>query len=203
MSSAWSVPTRLRRFADRNREHRTHSVTHLVDILRLLLGVRTVVLVMRDVRTRIDGFVRWNGQHLTDVVGTSADPLRQGHFVLAMAGVARFVVSSIDARIDRFLLGDRNKLPGCMCELVQRLGRSVFGCVVLLLIRGIGIEGIVRGDREHLTQMMDAVADFLSESFLVMFSWHVLVASDLCVATETKVFMWSVLGKKIGQPNGL
>ena len=135
MASAWPVPTRFRRLADRNSEHHSHSATHLVDILRLLLGVRTVVLVMRDVRTRIDGFVRWNGQHLTDVVSASADPLGHGHLVLGMAGVARLVVSSIDTRIDRFVLGDRNKLPGCMCELVQCLGRSVFGCVVLLMIR--------------------------------------------------------------------
>ena len=104
MSSVWPGTTRFRGHADWNRGRRSHRATLLMDRLRLL------VLVMRDVRTRIDGFVRV--EHVTDAVSTSAYPLRQRQVVFGMTCVVRMVVST--SSIDRFLLGDGIKLSGCV-----------------------------------------------------------------------------------------
>ena len=81
-------------------------------------------------------------------------------------------VSSVDTRIDGLLLGNRNELPGGVCDLVHRRGLWVIGGMVLLpmRIRVIAVEGVARGDREHLSQMVDAIADSLSQGFLVVLS---------------------------------
>ena len=108
------------------------------------------MVVMRDVGIRVDDLVRWDGQHLAHVVHTTADLLRQ-RLVMIMISVMGMAVSLIDTRIDGFLLGGRNDLVRCR-------GLWVFGV------------SIVRGDREHLAQMVDAVADSLGNSFLVVLS---------------------------------
>ena len=114
-------------------------------------------LVVRDMGACVDGLVRRDGQHLAHMMRASANPLRQRPLLLMMISIVGMVISSIDARVDCFLFWDRNKMPGCVCDHVHCGGLCVMGCMVLLpiRIRVIGIEGIVRGDREHLAEMAD------------------------------------------------
>ena len=117
-----------------------------------------------------------------------------------MISVMRSVIASIDTRIDGFLLGDRNKLPGGVCDLLHCRGLCVFDGVLLLpiRIRVIGIEGVIRGYREHLSQMMDSVADSFSEGFLVVLSGHGFVAVKLyLVGGECFDFVSFVYKKQI------
>jgi hypothetical protein len=42
------------------------------------------------------------------------------------------------------------------------------------------IEGVMRGDQEHISQMMDAIADLLSEGFLGKRSGHACESLAVC-----------------------
>ena len=176
VSSDRSVAARFRGLTDRNGEHRTHSAAHILDVprcARLRLVVCGSALVVRGMSTGINGLVRRDGQHLAHEVRTSANPLRQRpSLLLMMISIVGMATSSVGACIDSFLLGDRYKLPGCVCDGLHRCRMRLMGCMVFLPIRVrvIDIEGIIRGDREHLAQMADADADSISDGFRVVFS---------------------------------
>jgi hypothetical protein len=124
------------------------------------------------------GLADRNREHLAHVVHTTVDPLRK-RLVMTMISVVRMVVSRIRMCIISFLLEGRHRLSRGMCDLLHGLGMGVIGSMVFLpiRIRIIGFNSIIRGDREHLSQMMEAVADPLGHSFLVMLaSGHVSVS---------------------------
>ncbi len=137
------VPARFRGIADRNRKHCPKRATHLVDIsrfCRLLVDAWVDVDFMRDVGTCVDSLVRRNGDHFTDVAHTTVDPLRERHLLLIVFGVVRAMVAST-------------------------------GILHPIRIREIGIkrvEGIIRGDQEHSSQMMDGIAESFSEVSLLV-----------------------------------
>ncbi len=121
MASKGSAPTRLRGLVDRNREHRSHCATHLLDIARFLRrNVWGDMDLMRDVGACVDGLVYRNGEHRAHAVRTFAD----------------------------------------------LIGVVVYPLRICYRFRGIGIGGVIRGDRKHLSHMVDATSDFLSEGFL-------------------------------------
>ena len=141
-----SVAARLCGLANRKRKHCAQCATDLLGFSRfrgLVVDTRVNVDLMRDVGTGVDGLVRWNGDHFTHEAHTAADPSRQRPLlliVITVIGVMRVVVAST-------------------------------GTVRTIWFRETGIErveGIIRGDQEHSSQVMDACADSFSEGFLLM-----------------------------------
>ena len=60
-----------------------------------------------------------------------------------------------------------------MRTFADLIGVVVYPLRICYRIRGIGIGGVIRGYGKHLSHMVDATSDFLSEGFLVMHSGHI------------------------------